>query len=152
LARSQSVQPVQPVQVVEPEVPLRLAEVPVIGVACEGVRDGCAALRFAIVAECKKQRIPTARPPRSDVIVHLDVEEIEARSEQQFGTTFVVRTYSIEAVGTSPHFDDELVLPPQMVTFDARLGREKLRERSRVIASDLVAAVRAYWREHRDPR
>jgi hypothetical protein len=39
-----------------------------------------------------------------------------------------------------------------MVTFDARLGREKLRERSRVIASDLVAAVRAYWREHRDPR
>jgi len=91
-----------------------------------------------------------ARPPRGDVVIHLAVEEIEARSEQQFGTTFVVRTYSIEAVGTSPHFDDELVLPPAMVTFDARLGREKLRERSRVIATDLVAAVRAYWMEHRD--
>ncbi|GMR21903.1 MAG: hypothetical protein BMS9Abin37_0224 [Acidobacteriota bacterium] len=142
----------QPVQVVEPALPPPLPKVPVIGVTCEGVRDGCGALRFAIIEECKKRRIPTARPPRSDVIVHLDVEEIEARSEQQFGTTFVVRTYSIEAVGTSPHFDDELVLPPQMVTFDARLGREKLRERSRVIASELVAAVRAYWTRRRDRR
>lgn len=140
----------QSVQVAEPELPPPLPEVPVTGVACEGVRDGCAALRFAIVEECKRKRIPTARPARSDVIVHLDVEEIEARSEQQFGTTFVVRTYSIAAVGTSPHFDDELVLPLQMVTFDARLGREKLRERSRMIASDLVAAVLAYWSEHRD--
>jgi hypothetical protein len=140
----------QPVQVAEPDLPPPLPELPVTAVVCEGVRDGCAALRFAIVEECKRQRMPTARPPRSDVIVHLDVEEIEARSEQQFGTTFVVRTYSIEAFGTSPHFEDELVLPPQMVTFDARLGREKLKERSRVIAADLVAAVRAYWLEHRD--
>ncbi len=90
-----------------------------------------------------------ARPPRGDVIVRLDVEEIEARTEVQFGTTFVVRTYSMEASGRSRHFEDELVLPPKMITFDARLGREKLRERSRVIASDLVAAVREYWNRNR---
>ena len=138
-----------PVQPVQPESPPPLPEIPVTGVACEGVGDGCAALRFAIVKECRKQGVPVARPPRGDVVVRLDVEEIEARTEEQFGTTFVVRTYSIEASGSSRHFDDELVLPPKMITFDARLGREKLREQSRVIASDLVAAVREYWNRNR---
>ena len=117
----------QPVQVVEPELPPPLPEVPVTGVACEGVRDGCAALRFSIIEAFRKQGVPMARPPRGDVIVRLDVEEIEARTEVQFGTTFVVRTYSMEASGRSRHFEDELVLPPKMITFDARLGREKLR-------------------------
>ena len=40
-------------------------------------------------------------------------EEIEARQEEQFGTTFVVRTYAVEAEGESPHFDDLLMLEPQ---------------------------------------
>jgi len=106
-------------------------------------------LRFAIVEECRKQGVRVVRPPRGDVVVLLDVEEIEARTEQQFGTTFVVRTYAVEASGSSRHFDDELVLPPKMITFDARLGREKLREQSRVIASDVVAAVREYWDRNR---
>lgn len=90
-----------------------------------------------------------ARAPRADVVVQVDVEEIEARSEQQFGTTFVVRTYSVDAGGSSPHFDEELVLPPKMVSFDARLGREKLQEQSRLIASELVDQVRKYWNANR---
>ena len=143
------VEPVQPVQPVQPESPPPLPKIPVTGVACDGVRDGCAVLRFAIVKECRRQGLPVARPRLSDVVVRLDVEEIEARTEQQFGTTFVVRTYLIEAGGSSRHFDDELVLPPKMITFDARLGREKLGERSRVIASDVVAAVREYWNRNR---
>ena len=50
---------------VQPESPPPLPEIPVTGVACEGVRDGCAALRFAIVKECRKQGVPVARPPRT---------------------------------------------------------------------------------------
>jgi hypothetical protein len=98
-----------------------------------------------MVEECRRRGVPTRRPPGGDVLVRLAVEEIEARNEQQFGTTFVVRTYSIDAGGSSPHFDDELILPPTMVSFDARLGREKLRERSRVIASELVDKIHEYW-------
>ena len=86
------VEPVQSVRPAQPESPPPLPEIPVTGVACEGVRDGCAALRFAIVEECRKQGVPVVRPPRGDVVVLLDVEEIEARTEQQVGTTFVVRT------------------------------------------------------------
>lgn len=128
-----------------PPSPPPLPETPAIGVACDGVRDGCAALRFALVEECRKRGVPMARPRRADVRLRIDVEEVEARSEQQFGTTFVVRTYAIEAGGGSPHFEEELVLPPKMVTFDARLGREKLREQSRVIASELVDRIADYW-------
>lgn len=128
-----------------PPPPPPLPEIPVAGIACEGVRDGCAALRFAIVEEAKKRGVPIASPPRGDVIVHIGVDEIEARQEEQFGTTFVVRTYSIEATGTSPHFGDELYLEPKMISFDARRGREKLREESRLIARDVMAAVQDYW-------
>ena len=94
---------------------------------------------------CRRAGLPLARPVRSDVHVSIDLEEVEARQEEQFGTTFVVRTYAFEARGNSRHFDEELTLAPKMVTFDARLGREKLRERSRVIAADVVARVREYW-------
>ena len=52
--------------------------------------------------------------------------------------------------GAEKHTTNTEQCPKQMVTFDARLGREKLNERSRVMAADLVAAVRAYWLEHRD--
>ena len=86
-----------------------------------------------------------ARPGRSDVHLRLDVEEIEARQEEQFGTTFVVRTYSVEGEGESPHFDDLLTLEPHMFTFDARLGREKMREQTRLFAADLVEKLKAYW-------
>lgn len=138
-----------PVRAPEPPPPAALPDIPQVGIACDGVRDGCAALRFAIAEECRTQGIPTARAPQGDVVVQLAVEEIEARSEQQFGTTFVVRTYSIEAGGNSPHFDEELLLQPKMVSFDARLGQEKLQEQSRLIAAELVDQVRKYWSANR---
>ena len=140
-----------PVAAVREEPPPQppLPQVPVTSIACVGVRDGCAALRFAIVEEGRKQGIAIARPPRGDVVVEIDVEEIEARQETQFGTTFIVRTYSVEATGSSRHFDEDLYLEPKMISFDARLGREKLREQSRLIAADVVAAVQDYWSQNR---
>lgn len=142
--RPQAAEPIAP-----PPPPPPLPEIPVTGFVCDGVRDGCAALRFAVVEECRKLGIPMANRAGGDVLVRVDVEEVEARNEQQFGTTFVVRTYSIDAGGSSPHFDEELVLPPKMISFDARRGREKLQEESRVIASELVDQVRKYWAANR---
>jgi hypothetical protein len=120
---------------------------PLVSVTCEGVRDGCAAFRNAIVESCRRNGLRMARPGRSDVHVRLEVQEIEARQEEQFGTTFVVRTYAVEAEGESPHFDDLLTLEPHIFTFDARLGREKMREQSRLVGSDIVDALQAYWAE-----
>jgi hypothetical protein len=73
-------------------------------------------------------------------------EEVEARTEQQFGTTFVVRTYSMEVAGEAPRFDEIVTMPPpETVTFDTRFGREKLDERSRVLANAVTERIRAYW-------
>ena len=54
-------------------------------------------LRVAIIETCRRNGLRMARPARSDVHLRLAVEEIEARQEEQFGTTFVLRTYAVEA-------------------------------------------------------
>ncbi len=129
----------------EPPTAVALPAKPLVSIVCAGVRDGCAALRFAIIETCRRNGLRMARPARSDVHLRLAVEEIEARQEEQFGTTFVLRTYAVEAEGESPHFDDLMTLEPHMFTFDARLGREKMREQTRLFASDVVDALKAYW-------
>ncbi len=134
-------------QAAPPPEPVGLPAKPLVSVTCEGVRDGCAAFRNAIVESCGRNGLRMARLGRSDVHVRLEVQEIEARQEEQFGTTFVVRTYAVEAEGESPHFDDLLTLEPHIFTFDARLGREKMREQSRLVGSDIVDALQAYWAE-----
>ncbi len=134
-------------QAAPPPEPVALPAKPLVSVTCEGVRDGCAAFRNAIIESCRRNGLRMARRGRSDVHVRLDVQEIEARQEEQFGTTFVVRTYAVEAEGESRHFDDLLTLEPHIFTFDARLGREKMREQSRLIGSDIVDALQAYWEE-----
>lgn len=131
----------------EPPTAAALPAKPLVSIVCEGVRDGCAALRFAIIETCRRNGLRMARPARSDVHLRLAVEEIEARQEEQFGTTFVLRTYAVEAEGESPHFDDLMTLEPHMFTFDARLGREKMREQTRLFAANVVERLKAYWAE-----
>ena len=131
----------------EPPTAAALPAKPSVSIVCAGVRDGCAALRFAIIETCRRNGLRMARPARSDVHLRLAVEEIEARQEEQFGTTFVLRTYAVEAEGESPHFDDLMTLEPHMFSFDARLGREKMREQTRLFAANVVERLKAYWAE-----
>jgi len=144
--------PSQPMRQEAASEPPPIPATPALAIVCDGVRDGCAALRRAVADQSRRRSISMARPPAGDVLLRLDVEEIEARQEQQFGTTFVVRTYSIEAAGDSRHFDDEIFFDPETITFDARLGREKLMEQSRLIAARLVAEIERYWAEQTRPR
>ena len=73
-------------------------------------------------------------------------EEIESRTEEQFGTTFVVRTYSVEASAEAPRFGEPLNMPPpEVFSFDTRFGRERLNERSRVFSDTLTETILSYW-------
>lgn len=73
-------------------------------------------------------------------------EEIESRTEEQFGTTFVVRTYSLGATGEAVRFDESIDMPPaEVFSFDARLGGDRLGERARVFASLAVDRLDLYW-------
>ena len=83
----------------------------------------------------------------AEVLISIFAEEIEARSETQFGTTFVIRTYSMEARVSAPRFGDVAMPPPEVFSFDTRFGRDKLDERTRVMASKVRERIRRYWNE-----
>ena len=133
--------------VAEPGVaPAPIPANPSVEIHCEGLSDACASLRSELENSLRRAELSLAGADEPKVVVMLYTEEIESRSEQQFGTTFVVRTYSMEVAGQAPRFGEAVSMPPpEVFSFDTRLGREKLNERSRVLAEAVTRSIRAYW-------
>jgi eukaryotic-like serine/threonine-protein kinase len=130
---------------VEPPAAAPVPEHPAVSIECAGLKDACAALRAALQEELEKNGMQVTRSPRADVLVDIETEEVEARTEEQFGNTFVIRTYSVTLDAQAPRFGDSISLPPRTFTFDARLGREKLRAEAYVSASDAANRIAKYW-------
>jgi serine/threonine-protein kinase len=139
-----STQP-QPAPVAEEPIP----EKPTVNVECEGVRDACGEIRTALQQALDKRGMSTGRAAGADVLVIVAAEEIEARTEEQFGNTFVIRTYSVTVDAEVPRFGDSLTLPPRTFSFDARLGRDKLRGEAHVIAASAAERIEKYWETKR---
>jgi hypothetical protein len=87
----------------------------------------------------------SGRAAAADVLVVVAAEEIEARTEEQFGNTFVIRTYSVTLDAEVPRFGDSVVIPPRTFSFDARLGKEKLRGEAHIIAASAAERIEKYW-------
>ena len=125
---------------------INLPERPAVAVTCKGLRDGCTMLKREMFDALRKRRFPPIQPSLGpDVVLKLTIEEVEVRAERQFETNFVIRTYAIAAIGSSRHFKKTITLSPELISFDIRLGRGKLKERSRVVASNFVDALIVYW-------
>jgi serine/threonine protein kinase len=140
-----SPQPTPPPPVPEPEV---LPEKPSLSSSCQGLSDACGSVQAALEQAFVKNGIPMTREEGADIVLLVYTEEIEARTEEQFGTTFVVRTYSIEVTGQSPRFNERVSMPaPETFNFDTRFGREKLNERTRVLADAVIEKILTYWSE-----
>ncbi len=137
--------PAQPAPVAEAPVP----EKPTVSVECDGVRDACGEIRTALQQALEKKGMRSVRPAGADVLVNVAAEEIEARTEQQFGTTFVIRTYSVTLDAEVPRFGDSVTLPPRTFSFDARLGQGKLRGEAHVIAASAAERIEKYWETKR---
>jgi serine/threonine-protein kinase len=126
--------------------PAPLPSVPSVSMSCDGVADACAAIGNAFQSELERRKVPFAQFDPAEIEIAIFAEEVEARQEQQFGTLMVVRTYSIEMTGKAPRFRELVPMPqPETLSFDARFGKEKLNERSRVIASNVADKIQAYW-------
>lgn len=75
---------------------------------------------------------------------------VEERVSQQFGTTFAVRTYSIELDGEAPKLGESVAMPPATtVSYDQSVGRERLNEKARLVAGDVVERVNAFVKKKR---
>jgi serine/threonine-protein kinase len=135
----------------QPEAEPPIPQTPSVGVECDGVKDACAVIRIALRDALSKRGMAPARALRADVLITIQAEEIEARTEEQFGNTFVIRTYSVTLDAEAPRFGDSVSLPPRTFSFDARLGREKLRAEAHVIAASAAERIERYW-ETKRPR
>ncbi|HMF92707.1 MAG TPA: serine/threonine-protein kinase [Vicinamibacterales bacterium] len=119
--------------------------------SCGGAPDVCASLRAAVDDALEKAgfRVVTS-PNRADVAIGAIADVLDEKAARQFGQTFNTRTYQIELTGEAPKFGDSVPMPPPAtVSFDATVGRERLEEKSRLVASDIVDRVRAYVKKKR---
>jgi hypothetical protein len=118
---------------------------------CSGAPDVCASLRSNVNDALDKAgfRVVTS-PDRADIAIGAVAGGLQEKVSQQFGQTFATRTYQIELSGEAPKLGDAVSMPPATtVSFDASVGRERLEEKSRLVASDIVDRIRAYIKKKR---
>ena len=121
-------------------------EHPSVFFRCAGDQSVCGTLRSTMLASLEKGDMPFARDPaRANVLLSASVEVLQDRVSRDFGTTFATRTYSVEVSAETKDGQPISMPAPKTFSFDAQFGRERLDENARVIASDVVDKVRAYW-------
>ena len=132
---------------VPPVAPARPENPPVL-FQCSGAPEVCPAIRSAVDQALSADSLPSVRDPnRAEIVVTARVTLVEERPTQQFGTTFVVRTYTIELQGEERKSGDVVAMPAQStVSFDARVGAERLNEHARLVAAAMVTKVREFWK------
>jgi hypothetical protein len=85
---------------------------------------------------------------RAEVVVTATVTALEQRIDQQFGTTFAVRTYSVDMNAETTRSSEAVPMPAaRTFSFDPRFGRERVEENARVLGDEAVDKVRAFWKK-----
>jgi len=122
-----------------------------IAFRCAGAPDVCASLRGAVTDALDKAgfQVVTA-PGRADILISAIAGIVDAKVSRDFGNTFNTRTFQIDLTGEAPKLGDSVAMPPpSTVSFDSTLGRERLEEKSRLVAGDVVDRVQAYVKKKR---
>jgi hypothetical protein len=124
-------------------------ETPAVFFRCSGATEICSPLRVEVQAALERAHMPLAtNAGRAQVSMSANVETLEQRVTQQFGTTFATRTYSIELSAESDGL--AVAMPaPRTVSFDAQFGRERANEAARLVADDAVTKVQEFWSKQR---
>jgi hypothetical protein len=82
---------------------------------------------------------------RADIAVEAAVTPVEDRVSNQFGTTFAVRTYSIEVSGEAPKLGDSVAMPSSTtLSYDPKFGSERVTEKARLVADGIVEKVKSF--------
>lgn len=131
--------------------PAMIPENAAVFFGCSGAQEVCGALRTAVDEALDKGGFRSVRSAeRADITVGAAATPVQERVSQQFGTPMATRTYSIEVSGEARHTDDAIRMPAaSTVSFDPTFGRERLDEKARVVASDVVDRLRAYVKKTR---
>jgi hypothetical protein len=120
---------------------------PTVAFGCAGEAPVCAALRSAMGPALQAQSIVGVNDAaKADIILHAEAEFTGERREDMFGTTLVTRTFSITLAAQTQVSSQTVPMPaPASISYDARVGQEKLNADSRVIAMAAAAKIREFW-------
>src|SRR3954463_13161737 len=134
-----------------PAVAPTIADNAAVAFHCSGAPEVCASLLTSVNDALDKAGFRVvSSADRADVAVGAIAGVLDEKASRQFGQNFNTRTYQIDLSGEAPKFGDMVSMPPSAtVSFDPTVGRERLEEKSRVVASDIVDRVRAYVKKKR---
>jgi hypothetical protein len=124
---------------------------PAVFFHCSGAAEICSALKSAVDDALEKGGFGNVRnAARADIDVAARVDGGQERVDRQFGTTFAVRTYSIEVNAEAPRTSEAVSMPPSStLSFDPQYGGERLAERARLVAGEIVDRVKAFAKKKR---
>jgi serine/threonine-protein kinase len=123
---------------------------PSVSLYCEGPANVCAMLGSAVDQELGRHSIRSVNDADvAEILVDAIVTESPPRVQESFGTTFVIRSFTVAFAAEARRLPDSVSMPPPTsFSYDERVGRERLTEQSRLMAAAVVQQVRAFWAEH----
>jgi hypothetical protein len=121
-------------------------ENPSVFFECTGATEVCSALRSAVDDSLEKNGLGNVRnPARADVSVAAQVTPMQERVSRDFGTTFAVRSYSIEISAEARRTSEAVSMPASTtLSFDPTYGSERLTEKARLVAAEIAEKIRAF--------
>jgi serine/threonine-protein kinase len=132
-----------------PEPSPALPKQPSIYVECTGIADVCGAMTTAFEQSLEREGLPrAARPDGAHILVNASVTLVDTRQEQQFGTNFVVQTFSLELRAEATHDGSPVSMPAgKTFSFDRRFGAARAAEQARVMAREAIERIQKFWKK-----
>jgi serine/threonine-protein kinase len=139
--------PAQTAAQAQPPAALPRPEHPSVRFGCDGPANVCAAIQAALDRELARASMPAVSDEaKAEVLVDALVTEGLVQVQQSFGTTFVIRPYTVTLAAAARRTDERVPMPePRTFSLDERVGAARLTEQARLIAASIVERVRTYW-------
>jgi len=124
---------------------------PAVFFQCAGAQEVCGALRKAIDDALDKAGLRSVRNAgKADVGVAARVTALDRHTGRQFETAFAVQSYSIDLTAETTGTSEAVSMPPSTaLSYDPRFGSERVMEKARLVAGDVVERVQAFTNKRR---
>ena len=128
-----------------------VAAVPSVFFQCAGAREVCGALRTAVDEALDKAGLRSVRnAAKADIGVEARVTSLGENVARSFETALAVQTYSIDLTAETTGTAEAVSMPPSTtVSYDPRFGSERVVEKARLVAGEVVERVQAFASKRR---
>jgi serine/threonine protein kinase len=124
-----------------------LPKQPPIYFECTGAADVCGAVTTAFEQALEREGLPRApRPDGAEILVNASATLLDTHQDQQYGTSFVVQTFSLELRAEAARDGSAVSMPAaRTFSFDRRFGGERAAEQGRLMAGAALERIQTFW-------